>query len=196
MPHGFHSSKPSRRQQPPRVTSWWRLHEESLVPQSSNHLNQALGSHTPPMDQGKLVCEGRGLSRVKYAVQMAKRAILHEMDGYLYPTLQKLVVGKILCTWRSDRSSIHSQIITIATATFKIEIWLLEVLRSDQPRWRSDHGLYRGWQSYSPLWWSDHKSCSSWQSNSPLWWSDHKGVSQPSLFSVETRFFQYVLVLQ
>jgi hypothetical protein len=25
------------------------------------------------MDQGKLVCERRGLSRVKYAVQMAKR---------------------------------------------------------------------------------------------------------------------------
>jgi hypothetical protein len=50
------------------------------------------------MEQGKLVCEGRGLSRVKYAVQMVKRNILHEMVVYLYPTLQKLAVGKILPT--------------------------------------------------------------------------------------------------
>jgi hypothetical protein len=35
------------------------------------------------MDQERLVCEGRELSRVKYVVQMAKRDILHEMDGYL-----------------------------------------------------------------------------------------------------------------
>jgi hypothetical protein len=35
------------------------------------------------MDQERLVCEGRGLSRVKYVVQMSKRDILHEMDGYL-----------------------------------------------------------------------------------------------------------------
>jgi hypothetical protein len=80
------------------------------------------------MNQGKLVCEGRGLSRVKYAIQMAKRYILHEMDGYLQPTLQKLVVGKILHTWRSERGSIHSHIVTVATATFKFEIQLLEVV--------------------------------------------------------------------
>jgi hypothetical protein len=35
------------------------------------------------MDQERLVCEGRGLSKVKYAVQMAKRAFLHEMEEYL-----------------------------------------------------------------------------------------------------------------
>jgi hypothetical protein len=29
------------------------------------------------------VCEGRGLSKVKYAVQMAKRTFLHEMEEYL-----------------------------------------------------------------------------------------------------------------
>jgi hypothetical protein len=35
------------------------------------------------MDQGMLVWEGRGLSRVKYDFQMAKRDILHEMEKYL-----------------------------------------------------------------------------------------------------------------
>jgi hypothetical protein len=35
------------------------------------------------MDQGMLVWEGWGLSRVKYAVEMAKRAILYEVDEYL-----------------------------------------------------------------------------------------------------------------
>jgi hypothetical protein len=35
------------------------------------------------MDQERLVCEGRGLLKVKYIVQMAKRAILHEMEEYL-----------------------------------------------------------------------------------------------------------------
>ena len=43
----FHFSKPSRRRQPPRVTSWWRLLEDSLVPQGSNTWCNALGcSHT------------------------------------------------------------------------------------------------------------------------------------------------------
>ena len=43
----FHFSKPSRRRQPPRVTSWWRLLEDSLVPQTSNTWCNALGcSHT------------------------------------------------------------------------------------------------------------------------------------------------------
>jgi hypothetical protein len=55
------------------------------------------------MDQERLVCEGRGLSKVKYAVQMAKSTILHEMEEYLYHTLQKLAIRKILHTWRSDR---------------------------------------------------------------------------------------------
>jgi hypothetical protein len=35
------------------------------------------------MDQGMLVWEGRELPRVKYAVEMAKRDILHKMDEYL-----------------------------------------------------------------------------------------------------------------
>jgi hypothetical protein len=35
------------------------------------------------MDQGKIVWEERGLSRVKYAVEMAKSTILHEMEEYL-----------------------------------------------------------------------------------------------------------------
>jgi hypothetical protein len=35
------------------------------------------------MDQERLVCEGRDLSRVKYVVEMAKREILYEMDEYL-----------------------------------------------------------------------------------------------------------------
>jgi hypothetical protein len=35
------------------------------------------------MDQERLVCEGRGLSKVKYDVQMAKSYILHEMEEYL-----------------------------------------------------------------------------------------------------------------
>jgi hypothetical protein len=50
------------------------------VPQS---LNQALESHTPTMDQERIVYEGRGLSRVKYDVKMVKRGILHAMDVYL-----------------------------------------------------------------------------------------------------------------
>jgi hypothetical protein len=49
------TSKPSRRQQPPRVTSWLCLLEESLVPQSSNHSNQALDPHTLTVDQRTLV---------------------------------------------------------------------------------------------------------------------------------------------
>jgi transposase InsO family protein len=35
------------------------------------------------MDQRMIVLEGRGFSRVKYDVEMAKRGILHEMDEYL-----------------------------------------------------------------------------------------------------------------
>jgi hypothetical protein len=48
-----------------------------------NHSNQALESHIFTIDQGRLVGEGRGLSRVKYDVQMTKRVILHEMKEYL-----------------------------------------------------------------------------------------------------------------
>ena len=45
--HRFHFSKPSRRRQPPRVTSWWCLLKDSLVLQSSNTWCNALGcSHT------------------------------------------------------------------------------------------------------------------------------------------------------
>jgi hypothetical protein len=55
------------------------------------------------MDQYGLVCGREGLKNVKCVVQMTKRYILHEMDEYLYLTLQKLVVGKILRIWRSDR---------------------------------------------------------------------------------------------
>jgi hypothetical protein len=73
------------------------------------------------MDQGKLMCEGRGLSRVKYVVQMTKKAILHKMDGYFYPTLQKLAIEKFLHTWRSYRSSIHGQTVTIVTCTFNFK---------------------------------------------------------------------------
>jgi hypothetical protein len=57
---------------------------------------------------------------------MAKRDILHEMEEYLYPTLQKLTVGKILRTWRSDRSAIHGQTAKELTATFKSKFWPLE----------------------------------------------------------------------
>jgi hypothetical protein len=32
------------------------------------------------MNQGMLVWEGRGLSRVKYAVEMDKRDVLYEME--------------------------------------------------------------------------------------------------------------------
>jgi hypothetical protein len=34
---------------------------------------------------------------------MAKRDVLHELEEYLWPTIQKLAVGKILRTSRSDR---------------------------------------------------------------------------------------------
>jgi hypothetical protein len=35
------------------------------------------------MNQERLVCEQRGLSKVKYIIQMIKRDILHEMDKYV-----------------------------------------------------------------------------------------------------------------
>jgi hypothetical protein len=38
------------------------------------------------MDQERLVCEGRGISKVKYVVQIAKSTILHEMEEYLAHT--------------------------------------------------------------------------------------------------------------
>jgi hypothetical protein len=68
------------------------------------------------MNQGMLVWGRGGLSRVKYVVEMAKRPILHEMDAYLYPTLQKLAIGKILRTSRSDGSTTRGQTTTTVTA--------------------------------------------------------------------------------
>jgi hypothetical protein len=56
------------------------------------------------------------LSRVKYAVEMAKSHLLHEMKEYLYSTLQKLAVGKILRISRSDRSATHGQTAKKVTA--------------------------------------------------------------------------------
>jgi hypothetical protein len=45
--HGSHSYKPSRRWQPPRVTSRWRFLEESLVAQTSRALKSSTRiSHT------------------------------------------------------------------------------------------------------------------------------------------------------
>jgi hypothetical protein len=35
------------------------------------------------MGQEMIMCEGRGISKVKYVVQMAKHTILHEMNEYL-----------------------------------------------------------------------------------------------------------------
>jgi hypothetical protein len=46
---------------------------------------------------------------------MAKRDVLHELEEYLYPTLQNLAVGKILCTSRSDHSATHGQTIMEVT---------------------------------------------------------------------------------
>jgi hypothetical protein len=80
------------------------------------------------MDQGKLMCEGSGLSRVKYVVQMTKKAILHKMDGYFYPTLQKLAIEKVSAhlavipqfNSRSDRHNCNMyfqfQILTVGDA--------------------------------------------------------------------------------
>ena len=54
-------SKPSREQQLPRVTSWWRLLEVSLMPQSSNSWCNALGSsHTLKNAISKQVCVREG----------------------------------------------------------------------------------------------------------------------------------------
>ena len=53
--------KPSRERQLPRVTSWWRLLEVSLMPQSSNSWCNALGSsHTLKNAISKQVCVREG----------------------------------------------------------------------------------------------------------------------------------------
>jgi hypothetical protein len=41
----------------------------------------------PTMDEEMLVWERRGLSRVKYTVEMAKRVVLHELEEYIYHRL-------------------------------------------------------------------------------------------------------------
>ena len=59
--HEILFSKPSRERQLPRVTSWWRLLEDSLVPQSSNTWCNALGcSHTLKNAISKQVCVWEG----------------------------------------------------------------------------------------------------------------------------------------
>ena len=59
--HEIHFSKPSRERQLPRVTSWWRLLEVSLMPQSSNSWCNALGSsHTLKNAISKQVCVREG----------------------------------------------------------------------------------------------------------------------------------------
>ena len=59
--HEIHFSKPSRERRLPRVTSWWRLLEVSLMPQSSNSWCNALESpHTLKNAISKQVCVREG----------------------------------------------------------------------------------------------------------------------------------------
>jgi hypothetical protein len=74
---------------------------------------------------------------------MAKRDALHEMEC-LKPTLQKLVVGKILRTSRLDRSTTCGQTVKKVTTTLIQTFRPLEELAVRLP-WN------RGWQSDRPL---------------------------------------------
>jgi hypothetical protein len=71
------TSKPSRRRQPPRVTSRWRLLEELLVPQCSNYQCNALGSLNLTKKAILKACEWervkRVLQRVFQVFKMCKR---------------------------------------------------------------------------------------------------------------------------
>ena len=69
--HEILFSKPSRERQLPRVTSWWRLLEVSLMPQSSNSWCNALGSsHTLKSAISKQVCVREGcLSSIVSSMQ-------------------------------------------------------------------------------------------------------------------------------
>jgi hypothetical protein len=125
------------------------------------------------MDQEMLVWGRRGLSRVKYAVKIAKRPILHEMDEYLYPTLQKLAVGKILRISRSDRGATHGQTTTTVTTTFSKNIDHWKSWRSDHPWWRSDH----------PWWRLDRPGTEAGGLTGPWWWSDRPGQTRPLKFN-------------
>jgi hypothetical protein len=73
----FHSFKPSRRRQPPTVTSRWCLLEDSLVPQSLNSWCNALGCSQSHEDATSKPSEwekwGRRLKYFKEAFQSAKR---------------------------------------------------------------------------------------------------------------------------
>jgi hypothetical protein len=60
--HGFHSSKPSMRRQPLRVTSRWCLLEKSLVPQSSRtHKSSTRISHSHNGSRNTCVRKERAL---------------------------------------------------------------------------------------------------------------------------------------
>jgi hypothetical protein len=80
------------------------------------------------MDQGMLVWERRWLSRVKCDIEMVRSYLLHEMDKYLYPTLKKLAVAKILRISLSDHSPTRGQIAKKVTTTFNSNFRPLEEL--------------------------------------------------------------------
>jgi hypothetical protein len=69
---------------------------------------------------------------------MAKRDVVHELEEYLYPTLQNVAVGKILCISRSDHITIRGQTDTTVTTIILKKINRWKSWRSDHPWWLSD----------------------------------------------------------
>jgi hypothetical protein len=78
------------------------------------------------MDQERPVCEGRELSKVKYAVQNSQESFLVRDGGVFIAHTPKTSRWKILRTWRSDRSANHGQTAKEVTTTFKSNFRPLE----------------------------------------------------------------------
>ena len=137
--HGFHSSKPSRKRQPPRVTSQWRLLEESLVPQSSRTLESSTRiSHTHNGSRKACVWRERALTR-QVCCSNGQEGFLARDGGVFIAHTPKTsrwkdsvhLAVRPQCNSRSDRPQCNGY---FSNQIFdRWRSW-----RSDRPWWRSD----------------------------------------------------------
>jgi hypothetical protein len=121
-------SKPSKRQQPQRVTCRWRLLEESLVLQSSNHSKPSTrSSHTHNGSKNTYVRKSR--AQVGHVCTWNGKESFLAQGGWVFiGTAPKTSRWALLRSWWSDHSLFHSQTVTDAMITYKFKIWLLEGL--------------------------------------------------------------------
>ena len=89
-----HASKPSRRRQPPKVTSWRCFLGEPLVPQAQKQLKSSTRRSHPHKRSTMCVRREGELKYVKYGLQMAKRVTKDPRDEYLYSPPKILAVGE------------------------------------------------------------------------------------------------------